>query len=556
MCSSDLPTVVVDTPNGLEIASITDLYDVEFTTTDPQYISRIEVFYLRDGDAQEDGTDQAGVKVESNTGGVNSDGAASGDATNSFQISDDTGLEINYNAKVRVKVHDVGNYDGGNSQSKSDDSDYPFTMAAHTLHNGFDAGWHLFGTALEIYSGELDLVEHLEGPNNMGNWGQDWVAYDVGGTYDGLTLNLGEGYYLAVADGATMEVRGNPVIGDPVSSGGDLSLDKGWNLIANPLVNKIAKSSLNICEQDATGACSGVDLLFEDAVDAGWIAPTIYGWFENAYSPIDRLMPFGGYWINTSRDLIIKVRPHLFEDGELTRKVENMAGKLEIKARDISGDGSSDFVTIGIDENANNEFSYGEDEYDLPRQAYASMGGEYIDLKIGTDLMKDIRSAEYEEFQAWNLTLEHEKVDNDIELSWGDLSAFEDDIHLVINGEAIDMHQESAIEISSNINEFAVVVGNLDSYLNPIPDAFGLGAAYPNPFNPVTKLDLALNVEGHVNMSVFNIRGQVVEVLVDRNMKAGYHNITWNADGISSGMYFVRVETGANTAMQKLMLLK
>jgi len=59
-----------------------------------------------------------------------------------------------------------------------------------------------------------------------------------------------------------------------------------------------------------------------------------------------------------------------------------------------------------------------------------------------------------------------------------------------------------------------------------------------------------------VSMSVFNIRGQAVEVLVDRNMKAGYHNIIWNADGISSGMYFVRVETGANTAMQKLMLLK
>ncbi len=84
------PTVVVDTPNGLEIASITDLYNVEFTTTDPQYISRIEVFYLRDGEAEEDGKDQAGAKVESDTG-VNSDGTAAGDATSSFQISDDTG---------------------------------------------------------------------------------------------------------------------------------------------------------------------------------------------------------------------------------------------------------------------------------------------------------------------------------------------------------------------------------------------------------------------------------------------------------------------------------
>ena len=47
-----------------------------------------------------------------------------------------------------------------------------------------------------------------------------------------------------------------------------------------------------------------------------------------------------------------------------------------------------------------------------------------------------------------------------------------------------------------------------------------------------------------------------VQVLVDQNMKAGYHNVTWNADGISSGMYFVRVETGTNAAIQKLMLLK
>ena len=59
-----------------------------------------------------------------------------------------------------------------------------------------------------------------------------------------------------------------------------------------------------------------------------------------------------------------------------------------------------------------------------------------------------------------------------------------------------------------------------------------------------------------VNMAVYNVRGQLVDMLLDGNMKAGYHNITWNADGVSSGMYFVKVETGANAAIQKLMLLK
>ena len=75
-------------------------------------------------------------------------------------------------------------------------------------------------------------------------------------------------------------------------------------------------------------------------------------------------------------------------------------------------------------------------------------------------------------------------------------------------------------------------------------------------FWPLCRHYSILNADGFVSMSVYNICGQVVEVLVDRNMNAGYHNITWNADGISSGMYFVKVETGANAAIQKLMLLK
>jgi len=184
------------------------------------------------------------------------------------------------------------------------------------------------------------------------------------------------------------------------------------------------------------------------------------------------------------------------------------------------------------------------------------MGGEYIDMKIGSDLMKDMKSTEYEDFQVWNISIATEKVDNDIEISWSDISGFDDGVYIVINGEAIDLHQESYIELSTITDEFAIVVGNVDAYLNPVPDKFGLGAAYPNPFNPTTNLNLAMNEDDFVNMSVYNIRGQIVEVLVDRNMRAGYHNITWNADGISSGMYFVRVDTGSNTAIQKVMLLK
>ncbi len=100
--------------------------------------------------------------------------------------------------------------------------------------------------------------------------------------------------------------------------------------------------------QQNEGSCVGEDLLFEDAVDAGWIAPTIYGWLESGYSAIDRLIPFGGYWINTSRPILVKVRPHLFDDGQLTRTADEVVATstLELRARDISGEGVSDFIPL------------------------------------------------------------------------------------------------------------------------------------------------------------------------------------------------------------------
>jgi len=94
-----------------------------------------------------------------------------------------------------------------------------------------------------------------------------------------------------------------------------------------------------------------------------------------------------------------------------------------------------------------------------------------------------------------------------------------------------------------------------------LPKEFNLSQNYPNPFNPTTKINFSLPIASYVELTVFNILGEVIEVLVNRNLNAGYHSINWNADNFSSGMYIYKIKAVATDGKefiktQKMMLLK
>ena len=80
--------------------------------------------------------------------------------------------------------------------------------------------------------------------------------------------------------------------------------------------------------------------------------------------------------------------------------------------------------------------------------------------------------------------------------------------------------------------------------------------AYPNPFNPTTNLTLDLNTDSNVSISVYNVMGQLVDVLVNESLSAGSYPFAWNASETPSGLYFIKTEVGSATSVQKVMLLK
>ncbi len=87
-------------------------------------------------------------------------------------------------------------------------------------------------------------------------------------------------------------------------------------------------------------------------------------------------------------------------------------------------------------------------------------------------------------------------------------------------------------------------------------NTFSLSQNYPNPFNPSTKIKYSLAKASHVNIIIYNTIGQKVQELVNRYEAAGHHEAIFNAEGLSSGLYFYRIETPGFTKTMKMMLLR
>ncbi len=89
-----------------------------------------------------------------------------------------------------------------------------------------------------------------------------------------------------------------------------------------------------------------------------------------------------------------------------------------------------------------------------------------------------------------------------------------------------------------------------------IPDTYVLNPAYPNPFNPTTTISFGLPEESNVQIRVHDMLGHEVAVLMNGDLSAGSHQIIWNAENFSSGVYLISMTSDNVSLMQKVMLVK
>lgn len=88
------------------------------------------------------------------------------------------------------------------------------------------------------------------------------------------------------------------------------------------------------------------------------------------------------------------------------------------------------------------------------------------------------------------------------------------------------------------------------------PDKFILKDNYPNPFNPSTSIGFFLPISSNVKLTVYDISGKAVRTLVDRFEQAGEYSVTFDATGLTTGVYFYKLETDEFNETKKMMLVK
>jgi hypothetical protein len=99
-------------------------------------------------------------------------------------------------------------------------------------------------------------------------------------------------------------------------------------------------------------------------------------------------------------------------------------------------------------------------------------------------------------------------------------------------------------------------ITGVEQLANEIPTEYKLEQNYPNPFNPTTTIRFSLPQQEHVTMTIYDVLGQEVEVLVNENCQAGKYTLILDARDWSSGAYIYRLQAGNFVDVKKLLLLK
>jgi hypothetical protein len=105
-------------------------------------------------------------------------------------------------------------------------------------------------------------------------------------------------------------------------------------------------------------------------------------------------------------------------------------------------------------------------------------------------------------------------------------------------------------------NEASLTLVGVEEEKEEIPTEYSISQNYPNPFNPTTRIKFALPKTALTKLTIYDLLGREIQILINRELEAGYHEIAVDANNLPSGVYFYGIQSGDFIQTKKLILMK
>ena len=312
-----------------------------------------------------------------------------------------------------------------------------------------------------------------------------------------VEMEMGTGYWLRFIEEETCTFSGFPI------NETSISLSEGWNLIGS--------------------ISSPVDVNTVMDENNLIIPGTVYG-FDGGYFDAETIEPGYGYWVRSSGD------------GEITLS----SSAPLTKSRLFQTPKHLNTLTLN-----NTSLYFGNNievknplSYSLPPKP--PLGAKDIRFSGDTKLCTSDECLIEVMNDGSPLTIECEIKDGEV---WELVDE---------SGEVFECSSVNVLDVGDESETFVL----RKSTSPQTPTEFVLHPAYPNPFNPVTTIRFSVPELSEVNVSIYDMRGRLVETLVDKKLSPGNHSVQWNAMDQSSSMYFIRLARNGKSEILKVVLIK
>ena len=366
-----------------------------------------------------------------------------------------------------------------------------------------------------------------------------------------VDFSLGESYWLY------QKVEDNLVLSATAGetgnlSGTELTINSGWNFIGSPYPFPIP--------------------LVMDQVQ--FYGPITYGLSGDSWSSVvTELDPWNGYVVynRTASDKTITMDPSAL-GATVARKVDEVGWLMGIQVS--AGEYEDNYNTFGAIDGADNQRDWRDNPEITAPGSFVSLSFIIPEEDNQYQVTSDIRSLD-QTLKVWNGRIKN-NTSGSVTLSW----SVEQELPPNYAVELIDLNTRITVDMLSSsqlslgpidsrydrcINTVAgdpaEVSRKVTEILSTIPEELSLNGNYPNPFNPVTSIRFGLPEPMKINLSIINILGQEVAVLVSGWQDIGHHEVRWegiDGNGVpaASGVYFAVLRDSRQVRINKMMLLK